>query len=75
MSDIWAEWKNDAAKAGVPEDLAQLGHDVLRQNYERGWGLEDGELAAGDLLAIAHEAPDFARRRWTQLLKTNGGQK
>ena len=72
MSDIWDDWKNDAVNAGVPDDLVQLGQDVLRENYARGWGLEDGELAAGDLLAMAVEAPDMARRRWTQLLQTNG---
>lgn len=74
MSDIWSEWKNEAINAGVPKDLAQLGHDVLRKNYAGGWGLEDGELAAGDMLAMALEAPDFARRRWAQLMKTGDSQ-
>lgn len=68
MSDIWDDWKIEAISAGIPEDLAQLGHDVLRKNYERGWGMEDGELTVGDMIAIAVEAPDLARRRWTQLL-------
>jgi predicted NAD-dependent protein-ADP-ribosyltransferase YbiA (DUF1768 family) len=72
MSHFWDEWKQEALAAGVPEDLAQLGRDVLRENHQHGWGLEADELQIEQLIEFVTEEPDLARRRWTKLLAING---
>jgi hypothetical protein len=73
----WDEWQRVALGRGVPEDLAALGREVMREADQHAWdaplkalcGWEDeGEAMVG----LALLAPQRARYVWRKLLATDG---
>jgi hypothetical protein len=73
----WDRWRRRSIAAGLAEDLAQLGRDVMREAAQHGWD-EDlcQEMGWADegtaMLELALRDPDSARSRWRHLLQTDG---
>lgn len=73
----WDDWETWAIEAGVPEDLAKLGRDMIREAYQHSWpddrmaecGWNDNGVA---MLELALMQPEVARKRWAFLLETDG---
>jgi hypothetical protein len=82
----WDRWEKRAIAAGVKDGLAQLGREVMREADQHSWdadlqadcGWPDVEGAAGDegdrMIARAIEEPAACRRRWRELLDSDGGR-
>ena len=73
----WDLWKKWAIEDGVPEDLTQLGSQVIREAHHQQWAQElqaecgwddDGELMVWSALNI----PEKCRIRWQYLLDSRG---
>jgi len=75
----WDDWKSWAMDRGVPNDLAVLGRAVIREAYQHGWpdrlkslcGWRDNGQR---MVKLALRSPETARRRWQQLLDTDGNR-
>jgi hypothetical protein len=74
----WDTWKAQALAAGLAEELAWLGRDLMREAYMHDWskrlcrecGWSDEGAA---MLKLALSDPTKARKRWNYLLATDGG--
>lgn len=73
MTDIWDDWENAAIAAGMDDELAALGRQVMRESHERSWPAPIAkETDAGPMLKSALKDADQARARWEHLLETDG---
>lgn len=73
----WDLWKKWAEEDGVPEELAQLGSQVIRQVYEEAWPYElQRECGTEDhgegMVWRALNFPEKCRIRWQYLLDSRG---
>ena len=74
----WDTWKAQALATGLEEELAWLGRAVMREAYQHSWnkrlcrecGWSDEGAA---MLQRALSDPAQARKRWTLLMATDGG--
>lgn len=75
----WDDWYARARAAGVAEELAELGRQVMREAHQHVWdwprqeecGWADGGEA---MIARALAEPDAARARWQWLLDMDGAE-
>lgn len=67
--EIWDEWREDALKAGVAPDLAELGSDFIRHNQQHAWGFDTVEGFHLRLIELALEQPDAARAMWRNMIE------
>ncbi|MDD9938415.1 MAG: hypothetical protein OXT09_32700 [Myxococcales bacterium] len=70
---FWEDWYGRAVDAGIDEDLAMLGRDLMRAAWVGGWDAdrarESGWLDEGAaMLELAERKPELARTRWRELL-------
>ncbi len=73
----WDHWNRWALADGVPEDLALLGCDLIREADQHCWseelqaecGWQDSGAA---MIQLALTAPDETRKRWEHLMETDG---
>ncbi len=73
----WDRWRLRAQEAGLPEDLAWLGRDVMREAVQHAWSEElKAECGWADegqaMLELALRAPKKAEKRWQRLMDTDG---
>jgi hypothetical protein len=73
----WDEFRTRALAAGVAEDLAALGRELMRESIVRGWSeeaqIECGLLDEGEaMIDFAVGDPLGAERAWSRLLETDG---
>ncbi|MDB5796628.1 MAG: hypothetical protein JWP36_530 [Paucimonas sp.] len=68
----WELWMLEALKAGVPLDLAELGAEFVRHNYQQAWGFETVEHFSARLIALALERPEAARAMWRSMIDSRG---
>jgi hypothetical protein len=63
----------------VPEDLASLGRETMREAFQHGW-IEALQVVCGwndggkRMIRLALRSPKRARKRWKRLLSTDGYQ-
>jgi hypothetical protein len=75
----WDRWATKAQAAGVPLDLVNLGRSLMREAVQHSWGGElQQECGWADegaaMIALALNDPGTARKRWDDLLRTDGGR-
>lgn len=73
----WDHWKDRALTVGIPEKLAQLGRDVMREAFNHSWSIElQNECGWNDdgveMIEFAKRDPAAAAQRWEHLLRTDG---
>jgi hypothetical protein len=65
----WDYWHRRAVAAGVDPELAELGREIHRENYQHDWGMRVDEEA---MIRLAKEDPQGTRVRWRAMLDQDG---
>ena len=73
----WDRWAEGARKAGVDDELANLGRSLIREFYNHSWPSELAEICGyfddgAGLIALALSNRELAARRWQRLVDTDG---
>ncbi|WP_156905376.1 hypothetical protein [Chitinibacter tainanensis] len=73
---VWEWWQIVALASGVSEDLAELGRATMREALQHDWsaGLKAkfGPEASADMLQLAHDNPELAKKTWREALERDG---
>jgi hypothetical protein len=71
----WDLWFIDALDRGVSFDLAVLGREIMREDYQHQWeglSVEVGPVAWEKMIEQALNDPSTVEKRWSHLMKTDG---
>lgn len=73
MTELWDDWENSALAAGIDDELAALGRQMMRESMERSWSKRiTNEIEGKLMLQSALQDAPLARTRWEHLLETDG---